>query len=212
MVRVKRVHPEGGWSDPSAQEWGPIEKEKIALEPTPIASQPSLYVQAAFAERPYGATSPVSVSAVHSGEQIFVRLGWQDTTKDDAISDTNKFPDAAAVLFPIYTDAPLTSMGSPDNPVQAWLWRADAEKPLVVDSTGFGQTVRVSDPVLRASAVCERDGWSVVIWRPFADTAVRGLRLGYTGKVAFAVWQGSNQERAGIKAATLEWQALEIEA
>ncbi len=34
---------------------------------------------------------------------------------------------------------------------------------------------------------------------------------GQTTKTGFAVWQGSNQERAGIKATTLEWQPLEIE-
>lgn len=212
MVRVKRVNPSDGWSDPESSEWGAIEQEDIALEPTPITSQPSLYVQAAFEDRPYGANSPVSVSAVHSGNEIFIRLGWDDTTKDDAISDTNQFPDAAAVLFPVFADAPLTSMGSPDQPVHAWLWRADAESPLVVDATGFGLTVRGSDPQLRASASYGHDGWSIVLSRPLADSAVRTLRLGNTAKVAFGVWQGSNQERAGIKAVTLEWQPLEIEA
>jgi DMSO reductase family type II enzyme heme b subunit len=211
MVRVRRVSPSDRWTDSASSEWGSTRAEKMNLEPTPITSQPSLYVQAKFRDQPYGETTPLSVTAVHSGDDIYVRLSWEDETNDTAISDTNKFPDAAAVLFPVFADAPLTSMGSPDQPVQAWLWRADAESPLVVDATGFGLTQRATDSVLRASALYERNRWSVVISRPLAGATVRGLRLGHTGKVAFAVWQGSNQERAGIKAATLEWQSLEIE-
>lgn len=211
MVRVKRVSPADGWGDPASTEWRSMEVEAITLKPTPIASQPSLYVQAKFGDRPYGVTSPLSVSAVHSGDSIYVRLSWEDDTNDSAISDTDRFPDAAAVLFPIFADAPLTSMGSPDQPIHAWLWRADSESPLVVDATGFGLTARATDSALRASALYRQNTWSVVISRPFAETSVRGLRLGSTAKVAFAVWQGSNEERAGIKAATLEWQALEIE-
>jgi DMSO reductase family type II enzyme heme b subunit len=211
MVRVRRVSPSDRWTDSASSEWGSTRAEEMNLEPTPITSQPSLYVQAKFRDQPYGETTPLSVTAVHSGDDIYVRLSWEDETNDTAISDTNKFPDAAAVLFPVFADAPLTSMGSPDQPVQAWLWRADAESPLVVDATGFGLTQRATDSVLRASALYERNRWSVVISRPLAGATVRGLRLGHTGKVAFAVWQGSNQERAGIKAATLEWQSLEIE-
>jgi hypothetical protein len=30
--------------------------------------------------------------------------------------------------------------------------------------------------------------------------------------VGFAVWQGANQERGGLKAVTLDWEPLEIEA
>jgi DMSO reductase family type II enzyme heme b subunit len=211
MVRVRRVSPTDEWADPASSEWRSTSTEEISLEPTPIASQPSLYVQAKFRDQPYGETTPVSVNAIHTGDDIYVRLSWEDETNDSAISDTNKFPDAAAVLFPVFADAPLTSMGSADQPVQAWLWRADAESPLVVNATGFGLTQRATDSVLRASALYARNRWSVVLSRPLADATVRGLRLGHTGKVAFAVWQGSNQERAGIKAVTVEWQPLEME-
>jgi DMSO reductase family type II enzyme heme b subunit len=38
------------------------------------------------------------------------------------------------------------------------------------------------------------------------------LGPGDTGKVAFAVWQGANQERGGLKATSLDWEPLEIEA
>jgi DMSO reductase family type II enzyme heme b subunit len=41
---------------------------------------------------------------------------------------------------------------------------------------------------------------------------VAQLSPGQRAKVAFGVWQGSNAERAGLKAVTLEWQELEIEA
>jgi DMSO reductase family type II enzyme heme b subunit len=38
------------------------------------------------------------------------------------------------------------------------------------------------------------------------------LTPGTASKVAFAVWQGGNQERAGIKAFSPDWQELQIDA
>ncbi len=185
----------------------------MTLEPAPWASQPSMYVLNAWKERPYGLTSQVRVAAAHNGEALFFRLSWQDETKDDSMGDTDRFTDAAAVLIPIRRDAPLQAMGSPEQPVNAWYWRPDLESPLSVTASGLGTTVRHQNASLTASASYGRGGWQVVISRPFAveGDAVVPLHRGMTTKVAFAVWQGSNQDRAGVKAATLEWQPLEIE-
>ena len=185
----------------------------MTLEPTPVGSQPSEYAVRAWKDRPYGLTSRLRVAAAHNGEALFFHLSWQDDTRDDAIADTDRFTDAAAVLFPVRLDAPLQAMGSPEQPVNAWYWRPDLESPLSVTATGLGTTVRDTNGSLAAAAAYGEGGWQVVISRPFAvegDAAVP-LRRGITRKVAFAVWQGSNQERAGIKAVTLEWQPLEIE-
>jgi DMSO reductase family type II enzyme heme b subunit len=78
----------------------------------------------------------------------------------------------------------------------------------------LGTSVRHPNDSVAAQAVYRDGRWQVVISRPFRE---RGdgevaLRPGQTTSVGFAVWQGSNQERAGIKSATLEWQPLEIEA
>ena len=199
--------------DPAAPEWAAAPEETLALQPTPWASQPSEYAQNAWKDRPYGLTGAVRVAAAHNGEALFFRLSWQDETKDDGIRDTTQFADGAAVLLPARDDATLQTMGSPEQPVNAWYWRADLEAPIAVTATGLGTTVRSKNGSLSAAGSYEAGGWRVVISRPFAagGNGFAVLRPGQAGKVGFAVWQGSNQERAGIKATTPDWQPLEIQ-
>lgn len=214
MVRVKRITAKSSQLlEPTAPEWDPVAPETLALSPTPILSQPSVYVQAAWKDRPYGAVKELNVQAAHNGESVFFRLSWSDASKNDEISDTDAFTDAAAVLFPEKGDAPLTSMGSPDQPVFAWLWRPDLEEPYRVNAQGIGSSQRLPANGINAKAQHEDGGWRLVISRRLSGKGA-GLLLapGAKGKVAFAVWQGSEHERGGLKAATLEWQQLEIEA
>jgi DMSO reductase family type II enzyme heme b subunit len=214
VVRVNRIAADTiELLEPGASQWAPVAPETLALSPTPILSQPSAYVQAVWKDGDYGVTRQVSVQAAHNGESIFFRLSWPDATKDDSIADTNAFADAAAVLFPEKGDAPLTSMGSPDQPVFAWLWRPDLEEPYQVSAQGIGSSQRLTGKGIAARSRHNGDGWTVVISRRLSGKGA-GLLLapGATGKVAFAVWQGSEKERGGLKAVTLEWQPLEIEA
>lgn len=185
----------------------------MTLEPTPWASQPTEYVINAWKERPYGLTGQLRVAAAHNGEALFFRLSWQDETEDTGIPDTDRFTDGAGVLFPVRSDAPLLTMGTPERAVNAWYWRRDLEEPLSVTATGLGTTVRQSNASLAAAASYGDGGWQVVISRPFSARGDEEVALmpGQTTSAGFAVWQGSNQERAGIKGATLEWQPLEIE-
>ena len=198
--------------DPAAPEWASAPEETLVLQQTPWASQPSEYAQNAWKDRPYGQTGAVRVAAAHNGEALFFHLSWQDETKDDAIRDTTQFADGAGVLLPVRGDPMLQTMGSASQPVNAWYWRADLEAPISVTATGLGSTVRSTGGSLSAAGSYESGRWRVVISRPFA---VQGQDLvaqnpGQTGKVGFAVWQGSNQERAGVKATTADWLPLEI--
>ncbi len=186
----------------------------MTLDPTPVDSQPTEYVINAWKERAYGLTGQLRVAAAHNGETLFFRLSWQDETEDTAIPDTDRFTDAAAVLFPVRSDAPLLTMGTADRPVNAWYWRPDLEEALSVTATGLGTTVRHSGASVVAAASYSDGGWQVVISRPFSARGDTGVALmpGQTTKAGFAVWKGSNQERAGIKSATLDWQPLQIES
>lgn len=215
MVRAIRVDaPASGILDPASSLWRSAPPESLTLQPTPLAAQPSEYVQVSWRGRPHGVIQEVTAQAAHNGEALFFRLRWADDTRDDVISDIDRFTDAAAVLFPLLGDAPLTSMGSPRQPVSAWYWRPDFEAPLSVTVQGVGTAVRRQNPFLRAAAVYGDGGWTLVISGPFSlqeDYSV-DLGPGKTWKVAFGIWQGSNRERAGLKAVTMEWQPLEIEA
>jgi DMSO reductase family type II enzyme heme b subunit len=199
--------------DPASSAWASAKEETVTLEPTPWASQPTEYTMNASKDRPFGLTGQLRVAAAHNGEALFFRLAWQDQTRDDNIPDTDRFTDGAGILFPVRSDAPLLTMGMPERAVNAWYWRPDLEEPMSVTATGLGTTVRQSNGSLAAAASYDDAGWQVVISRPLSARGDEGVALmpGQATKVGFAVWQGSNQERAGIKAATLEWQPLEIE-
>jgi DMSO reductase family type II enzyme heme b subunit len=105
-------------------------------------------------------------------------------------------------------------MGSPREPVNAWYWRPDLEEPYSVTAQGTGTTRRTADPDLSATGAHSGGEWRVVIRRRLSSAAADYVNLGPgdTGKVAFAVWQGANQERGGLKATSLDWEPLEIEA
>jgi DMSO reductase family type II enzyme heme b subunit len=200
----------------SSQAWKNARKATVVLSPTPVEMQPVDYVRASWKGRPYGNASSMEVRALHNGAQIFFRLQWNDESPDGKIADINQFADAAAVLFPLVPDAPLIGMGTKGKPVNAWLWRADWERPKNVAAQGMGTTQRRDDPALAATSRHARGRWDVVVSRSLNGksslTGIASLRPGTASKVAFAVWQGGNQERAGIKAFSPDWQDLQIEA
>jgi DMSO reductase family type II enzyme heme b subunit len=80
----------------------------------------------------------------------------------------------------------------------------------------MGTTQRRDDPALAATARHARGRWDVVVSRALnGKSSPKGtvaLTPGAVSKVAFAVWQGGNQERAGIKAFSPDWQDLQIDA
>jgi DMSO reductase family type II enzyme heme b subunit len=222
MMKAQRVKADDTvLLDPASPEWSGVGAVELSLQPTPIASQPSLYVQAKWKEKPYGVTQHVSVRAAHNGERLYFRLSWETDTNSDSIRDTDQFTDAAAVLFPVNGTAVLQNMGTPQEPVNAWYWRSDLEEPLSVTAQGVGTTRRTQDPELGAQGAYGNGAWNIVIRRRLVHAADASLShsQGYVNLVAgasemvgFAVWQGANQERGGLKAITPDWQPLEIEA
>lgn len=215
MIAKRLRAPTAQLLDPLSSPWQRLPTEVLPLVPTPLASQVSAYVQVAWQGRGHGRIDQLRVSAAHNGEALLFRLQWRDETGNDRIADIDQFADAAAVLFPLKGDAVLATMGDAQRPVNAWYWQADLPRAINVTATGLGTTIRHKDSFLMASSVHEAGTWNVVIGRPFA---VRGagqvavaLAPGQTMKVAFAVWDGGNQERAGLKAVALHWQELAIQ-
>jgi len=106
-------------------------------------------------------------------------------------------------------------MGSADAPVNAWYWRAsmaeeDDAQNLIARGAGTAEQTPKSFSQARGRWLDGR--WEVVFARPLQAEG-EGVRLapGKAAKVAFAVWEGSSQERAGIKSFSKRWQELEIE-
>lgn len=212
---VKKV-PSGSESllDSGSSEWEKVQAKRVRLSPTPLDRQPSEFVKVVGDTWDYGATARLMVKSVHNGKEIFFRLEWEDPTKDNGLSDT--FPDGAGLLFPLKIDAPIDTMGSKEEPVNAWYWRADKEGGRNITAAGLGSTQETANSRTKSRISTRaqwKDGrWSLVIGRSLKvdDTAVQ-LEAGGATKVGFAVWQGSNQERAGLKAFSNSWLDLELE-
>ncbi len=201
---------------PESAAWQEAPVNEVVLSPTPLEMQPTEYVRVSRNGRPYGVISSMNVSALHNGSSVFFHLVWQDGSEDGAIKDINQFADAAAVMFPMVEDAPLIGMGIKGKPVNVWLWRADWKRPKNLAAEGMGTTKRRDDPAL-SSAARHADGkWDLVVGRSLeekdAPQGTVALAPGTVSKIAFAVWQGSDQERAGLKAFSPDWQELELDA
>lgn len=188
-------------ASPQAAIWQKAPATEVALQPA-FQGHPSIVGTPAL--------DKLTAQAVRSGNQLYVRLAWKDGTANTSISDTNQFTDGAAVQFPLNGMASTTPfMGDAENAVNVWHWRADGLTQNLV-AKGFGTSTPVPFGALKGSSVRTNDGWAVVLARPLKANADEGTNL--TGRksmpVAFAAWDGANQERDGFKAVTLEWWQL----
>lgn len=200
--------------NPTGAAWRAAEVSERNMTATTPQENP--YVLAKWDGVPYGEVGVLKARGLHNGKEIFFRLTWADDSADDAITDINQFLDSAGVMFPIAADAGLASMGSTGKPVNMWVWRPDWETPKNVSAEGQGTTLRRDDSALGAGAKHARGEWNVVISRTLngkqAPSGTANLKPGTTTKIGFGVWQGANQERGGIKAFSVDWEDLEIEA
>lgn len=157
-------------------------------------------------------TTRLAAQAVRAGDQLFIRLAWSDATANTAIKDTAQFVDGAAVQFPVNGKAATTPfMGDANNAVNVWHWRADGHTENLV-AKGFGTSTVVPFAGLKSAAVRTDNGWAVVLNRSLKVRPDEGASLSGRGTmpVAFAAWDGANQERDGLKAVTLEWWQLRL--
>ena len=157
-------------------------------------------------------TERLTAQAVRAGDRLFVKLAWADRTVNTAIKDTVQFADGAAVQFPINGKAATTPfMGDAKNAVNVWHWRADGHTENLV-AKGFGTSTAVPFEGLKSAAVRTDSGWAVVLTRSLKVKPDEGASL--QGRksmpIAFAAWDGDNQERDGLKAVTLEWWQLKF--
>ena len=204
--------------DPTATEWSNIPSEALKMDATPLANQPSEYIKASRDEKQIGKVRSLTVQTAHNGSEIFFRLAWEDASQNTEITDNNIFPDGCGILMPFSSaDTPIDEMGSKDVPVNAWFWRADLkDQPHNTYAKGLGTTLFSKTCPIQTKSLYGPGGWTVVFARPLSvpelkDEAVQ-LAAGTATRVGFAVWEGSNGERAGVKSFSKEWRELALEA
>jgi complex iron-sulfur molybdoenzyme family reductase subunit gamma len=195
------------------------EKELIETTATPLANQPSPYIKGVYSEDKIGAVKKIWIKSVHNAESIFFYFEWESGQPNLKIQDINVFADGIALLMPMkeIDKTPISEMGTKDYPTTAWYWRPDFEdKPKNQVAHGLSTSLYTEKSSVASSSKWENGKWQVVMGRtlkanrPGEETVdlAPGTKIG----IGFAVWEGSNGERGGVKAFSKEWRDLVIEA
>ncbi|NNN22380.1 MAG: hypothetical protein HKL80_10320 [Acidimicrobiales bacterium] len=202
----------GSGNDPNDPSWNSGAKVKVSLAPSPIDSQPNHYIREAWANKEYGTTKEADVTLGSEGKKFYIRLEWSSNVEKHA-----EFPEAAAVFFPA-SESPSSPMtiGTRENPVRMWQWKnrlpVQSKLPKVLDliATGPGvfhpaKTINGSNQSqsLQGNGTFEDGKWKVVISGDL-DVVVGSKKMG------IAIWNGANQERAGLGAVSTEWIDIDL--
>ena len=203
--RVARLEP---YLMPGGAEWSKLPREEVALIATPLAMQPTEYVRKSWADKAYGQTNPLRVAAVHDGAMLAVLMSWV------GVAPAGKdFPDAIAMAMPVRGNPPLALMGTPEAPIHVLRWQANEKAPRSILATGIGSSRPGPEVARQVQAWTEGGSWNVVLARALGGSGeVAPLAVGSTTRIGFAVWRGDNDERAGIKAFSIDWAELALDA
>jgi DMSO reductase family type II enzyme heme b subunit len=214
-VRVERI-PEEIPLDPRSELWERAEEAEIAMSAQQIY-QPG-----------GGSTRAVRISALENGQDVAIRMTWEDSSKNDTLGDVPT--DAAAIQLPIDpTHLPYQCMGQSTSKVNIWHWKAAWERevremlgssPLAVvnqavrNYTSNGICKAVETPGIAPEVQSYHDGqrWFLVYKRSLniGDAGTAPLDPTLPTSIAFAVWNGAQGEVRGMKAVTT-WNTLAFE-
>ncbi|MBK5932868.1 dimethylsulfide dehydrogenase subunit gamma [Rhodovulum imhoffii] len=155
------------------------------------------------------------VTFAHTSERFYVRLRWRDDTADRQ-TGRDRFRDGAAVQFSLGDDTTSYLMGTgPDQPVNIWYWSADGHQIQNLAAGGYGSLTRlpiqtVSGDGLYTDNPGDPNEWTVVMSRPLAVRDEYEVALNRAVvPIAFALWQGSEAQRDGLKSVSEGWVLVE---
>ncbi len=197
-MRVDTVNAAGSeLLDPDSGLWRG-KGEAVNLAPVPLQAQATRYIRNTWREREYGRTSQASLAAQRKGETLFLRLEWPDDARPNG-----EFGDAAGVLFPIDGKGVPATLGDFEAPLVLWYWQDGRLEPLTYKTHGPGVFAREETNNIEAAARLSGHRWSLVLSGPIGTAT--------DGKIAVAIWNGSNEERAGLAAVTAQWLPLDLD-
>ncbi len=158
------------------------------------------------------------LTMARTSDRFYVRMRWRDDAPD-LVTKSNRFRDAAAVQFSLGDDETSYLMGDgPSAPVNIWYWRSDRGEVQNLAAGGPGSTTMLDDqPVSGAAQFFDKGSdaaneWAVVMSRPISTSGDYEVSFG-GGKVpmAFAIWQGSDGQRDGLKSVSDGWILVNLD-
>lgn len=197
--------------DPMSPEWSRLTLQRVALNRTP-----RLY----DTEAPSELEIPFAdVRLARAGGKLLVQMNWRDPTQNAAqiatlpaaptegrphkelTEATDRFFDSAAVMHPARLPEndvwPSLQMGDAGDPVTLYFWNA-ARGAARMQAEGRGTTKRTGES-FPAKALYRDGSWHLTME---LQDIPEGMPL------AFAIWNGSQQDRDGRKYFTT-WLKLE---
>ena len=195
-MKVAKVSSASALEDPASAGWASVSGEKVSLGAIPAATQPTAYIREAWANRAHGTTASAEIAAATDGQRLVVRLSWADDAKANG-----EFPDGAAVVFPGAANSAVETLGSASAPVGLWCWQHGRDGALDIESRGPGAFRKQAADGIKATSALNGGRWAVVLSGPVSASKL--------GKLGVVVWNGSNEERAGLGAVSQGWLGLE---
>lgn len=214
-MKVKRIDAgNDALLDLAAPIWNSAEVVQLSMMPTPLGLVQEWSPFLAKSQG-HGVNKNLDVAALHNGSMVAVRLKWK-SEKHDTLLDLNTFVDSAAVAFPLAKNAPIMTMGAKGKPINAWFWKADETVPMEVVAEGFSAVQRLKNKAvsdLKVVAQHQNGEWQVIFRRSLANSGgLAQLPVGGNGKIAFALWNGGNNERSGRKSFSGDFMDFQIQA
>lgn len=179
-------------------------RKTLTLNVAPPGLSPGGYVAKAYADRVSARTTNADLEVTEKDGAWTVELSWKAANPVRALDgDPSRFVDAAALLVPTTEAAQALTMGAPTDPVEGALWRADRDGPIRIAAKGWGTVERHEAPGPWKTEAEWRNG----VWR-VRFTLGAWSSLSRFHRLAVAVWQGADRERAGLKSVTPAWIAV----
>jgi len=200
-------------NDPDDIIWERLPEYRVTMLPAPAVHE-SVELRVNYdAEETF-----LYMTLAKTSERFYVRLRWVDDTRDTATA-YNRFRDGAAVQFSLGDDATSYIMGDgPDSAVNIWYWRSDSNTVQNLAAGGPGSTTMLDEQPVTGDAMYDNnDGdpneWTVVMSRPIAAEGAHTASLDRDiVPMAFALWQGAEQQRDGLKSVSDGWILLDMAA
>ena len=158
---------------------------------------------------PAAPTAPLYFRVAADAENLYIRLRWPDDSTDAQIS-AGRFADAAAVQFALVGRTETSfMMGTPQAPVNIWYWNAGEAQAQNLAAGGFGhhhRGERLAGPGGCRSHGRRGIGWWVVS-RALTTSGEHQVAVagGDDVHLTFAVWQGDEAQRDGLKRTSTDW-------
>ena len=180
-------------------------KKTVTLIAAPTAPQPGGYILKAYADRTLPNIRQADLSVEPTGKGWKITLGWACPAPVKSIAkETDKFLDGCALLVPTTPDAPWISMGEPGKAVEGILWKADRERPWHMRAEGLGTMQRNPAPAdWQVGGAWDNGHWLITF------ALHEWLLLSQQEQIAFAIWHGADQDRAGLKSISPGWLNIE---